>query len=680
MGCGGHAYINSFNSSVDTPVFVYNSSLLGVAEASSHEVGHSVGLAHDGAPGTTYYRGHGSGEQSWAPIMGVGYYEAVTQWSKGEYYGATNSTSSGNYGKGPDDLAVITTYYGFGYRADDHSDSIVGASPLVGGSVLASGVIEQTGDIDIFEFTVGGGNVVLDIDPDPVRPNLNLLARILNATGSPVATSNSTSSLSASFNLNLAAGIYYLEVDGTGTGSPLTSSPTGYTEYGSLGQYTVSGTVPSCTPDGVTPGAPLGIAAGPDDINGWIDLTWTDAGTGDPTVGYRVYRGGSEIATTPTRSYRDDTVANGVSYSYYVTAYDDCYEESGASDTVVAAVFGADRAAADSGTTYGSVSGTFESTWDQDDAYQSLSETHSGGKKKNRHDRAEHKWRFDLSGGNSVFNVDAHMTTSSDGDTGFDFEWSTSASGPWRPLLTITKTSDDDAVQWADLGAVAGTVYVRAFDNDRTGNGSYSYNTLRVDQMYFDGGAPVTNPPPPATNPSPANGATGVSLDPTLNWSPSFGADSYTVCFGLGTPSDCTAGLTDPSFAVGPLAATAGYAWRVDAVNVHGTTASPVWTFTTQGAAATVGATYELSTASGSRGKKYGVVTVTVTDDLGNPVAGALVYGVFSGDFSDTPDALTDASGVVIFTTANTVKKPKWGFCIGDITGTALPWDLSGSC
>ena len=31
----------------------------------------------------TYYKGHGG----WAPIMGVGYYKAVVQWSKGEYLG-----------------------------------------------------------------------------------------------------------------------------------------------------------------------------------------------------------------------------------------------------------------------------------------------------------------------------------------------------------------------------------------------------------------------------------------------------------------------------------------------------------------------------------------------------------------------------------------------------------------
>ncbi len=44
------------------------------AEAISHEVGHTLGLSHDGriTPSEGYYAGHGSGDTGWAPIMGVG--------------------------------------------------------------------------------------------------------------------------------------------------------------------------------------------------------------------------------------------------------------------------------------------------------------------------------------------------------------------------------------------------------------------------------------------------------------------------------------------------------------------------------------------------------------------------------------------------------------------------------
>ncbi len=42
-----------------------------VSGISSHEVGHALGLEHDGgSPGGAYYEGHGSGETRWTTIMG----------------------------------------------------------------------------------------------------------------------------------------------------------------------------------------------------------------------------------------------------------------------------------------------------------------------------------------------------------------------------------------------------------------------------------------------------------------------------------------------------------------------------------------------------------------------------------------------------------------------------------
>ena len=90
--CGGVAYVGIFDNVGDTykPALVFFD-MLGsgnekyVAEAISHEAGHNMGLNHDGAAGTGYYQGHGSGATGWAPIMGVGYYQPLVQWSKGEY-------------------------------------------------------------------------------------------------------------------------------------------------------------------------------------------------------------------------------------------------------------------------------------------------------------------------------------------------------------------------------------------------------------------------------------------------------------------------------------------------------------------------------------------------------------------------------------------------------------------
>ena len=133
---GGVAYVGSFNWSSDTPTFVFETNLGNghekyTAEAISHEAGHTLGLSHDGAATLGYYEGHGTGETSWAPIMGVGYYKSLVQWSKGGYAGA-NQTQ--------DDLAIITSNNGFGYRADDVGSTIATASLA---SVACEGGEEQ---------------------------------------------------------------------------------------------------------------------------------------------------------------------------------------------------------------------------------------------------------------------------------------------------------------------------------------------------------------------------------------------------------------------------------------------------------------------------------------------------------------------------------------------------------
>jgi hypothetical protein len=84
--CGGIAYVGiygSVNNGYYQPALVFPD-LLGnspknIAEAASHEAGHTFGLNHDGAANASYYTGKGAGETGWAPIMGVGYYQNLVQ-------------------------------------------------------------------------------------------------------------------------------------------------------------------------------------------------------------------------------------------------------------------------------------------------------------------------------------------------------------------------------------------------------------------------------------------------------------------------------------------------------------------------------------------------------------------------------------------------------------------------
>lgn len=243
---GGLALMNSFTSSRDTPVFVFENGLANgnekyVADAASHEVGHALGLAHDGRyPDEGYYGGHGSGNTSWGPIMGAPYGVNITQWSRGEYANANQLQ---------DDLAIITSRNGFGYRPDDHGNTINTATvldPLEDGQIFAAGVIETSTDRDLFRIDHAGGLLSVRADPFERGPNLDILLELLDANGNLLARSNPVTELWAQLAYNLLPGLYYLAIDGVGMGDPLT---TGYSDYGSLGQYTLRGTIGVLVPE-----------------------------------------------------------------------------------------------------------------------------------------------------------------------------------------------------------------------------------------------------------------------------------------------------------------------------------------------------------------------------------------------------------------------------------------------
>jgi hypothetical protein len=228
MNIGGIAYLGIFNysGSLYKPAFVMSTNLRNdaknLAEAASHEAGHNLGLNHDGTSTTAYYAGHAD----WAPIMGNGYYKNVTQWSKGEYSGANNQQ---------DDLAVMQNY-GITIISDDYGDTVDSAAFLKSG-IAASGLITTRTDIDVFQFSTGTGTVAINLSPAALGGNLDIEAKILDSAGNVVAASN-PAGLAASFDLLLGAGTYYLTIEGAGLGDVTT----GYSDYASIGQYTIAGT------------------------------------------------------------------------------------------------------------------------------------------------------------------------------------------------------------------------------------------------------------------------------------------------------------------------------------------------------------------------------------------------------------------------------------------------------
>ena len=231
-------------------------------------------------------------------------------------------------------------------------------------------------------------------------------------------------------------------------------------------------------------------------------------------------------------------------------------------------------------TSKGTASGGIAATIDSDNTYETLTEQVSNGNPAKRRSQLDHVWTFDnlASGLATTLRVEAHHTVNSEGDD-FDFAYSTDGSN-YTSVLTVTKTGDDDSEQTAALPSnLSGTVYIRVTDTDNTQGNSVA-DSLFVDLLAIDV-TPLTGPPAAATNPNPANGATGISLNPTLSWDAAGGADSYDVYFGTSAPGTAQGNQTGTNFVPGSLLPSTTYFWRVDSVNGNGTTTGNVWSFTT---------------------------------------------------------------------------------------------------
>ena len=256
---GGVAFISSWLWKSDTPVWAFYNELddtteKPVAEALSHELGHAVGLGHDGqSGGTPYYRGHGDGEVGWAPIMGAGYDRELTQWDKGDYLGASNLER---------DIRTITARVNrIVYREDDHGNWEGDATPLDRdhANVSGAGIISRRNDADAFSFVHDGGEIAIDVTPAEVGANLDVVVELYDEDGELIELYEPPDTISVSLRKELPAGTYYLVVDGGGRD---VSGEQGYTDYGSLGRFTIRGQVNIVPSLAAVAGGPYEIGEG----------------------------------------------------------------------------------------------------------------------------------------------------------------------------------------------------------------------------------------------------------------------------------------------------------------------------------------------------------------------------------------------------------------------------------
>ena len=239
-GTGGVAFLDSFYDGSIDPCWCFNLGRASAAQTVSHEIGHTFGLRHDGLTSQNdpeYHRGNGT----WGPIMGAPFGLAVVTWSDGNYDGSTNTE---------DDLEIISSRSA-PFRDDQYGDTAADAFDLAGDTgeeaVGIVGVVETPEDIDVFSFTTSGGSVTLSVEPEGVDvgnvgfvTNMNLRLQLYNEAGELMAEDDPENSYAASIDTELETGNYTLHVEGTNSGSPDVS---GFSDYGSIGQYGLTGNV-----------------------------------------------------------------------------------------------------------------------------------------------------------------------------------------------------------------------------------------------------------------------------------------------------------------------------------------------------------------------------------------------------------------------------------------------------
>ncbi len=242
QGVGGVSYTGSFTWGDDTPGFVFSDRLANsskyVSECCTHESGHTLGLAHqskyDSACNLTqqYRTGTGSGQTAWAPVMGNSYYSNMTGWDNGPTPSGCSTPQ--------DNLTIITTQNGFGYRSDDYSGTLGNTTTTINPAGFnLQGIISTNTDVDAFKFTIAqGGYIHLSAAPYSVGTlndgaDLDVKLMLYNSSKNLIATYNPINTMDVVIDTSLNIGDYYVAVAGAANSNT--------TNYGSLGSYTLSG-------------------------------------------------------------------------------------------------------------------------------------------------------------------------------------------------------------------------------------------------------------------------------------------------------------------------------------------------------------------------------------------------------------------------------------------------------
>lgn len=217
----------------------------------------------------------------------------------------------------------------------------------------------------------------------------------------------------------------------------------------------------------------------------------------------------------------------------------------------------------------------------------------------------------------------------------------------------------------------------------RLGLAVTSHDVTQLNTATFDGVA-ITVPPAAPGSPTPTQGAGGIGTNVTLTWSAA-GATSYDVNVASSNPPTSVAtNLSSASFVPTGLAYGTTYYWQIVARNAGGTTAGPIWSFTTISPAPAVP-----TTPAPANGVTGSALSTSLTWSAANATSYDLAFGtvyppatvaINLSSAAVAPTALINATTYYWRVTARnaggTTAGPVWSFTTVAASTTTAPAEV----
>ncbi len=513
--------------------------------------------------------------------------------------------------------------------------------------------LRPTGDIEFMTRSTNGGATSWLAGATQPAPVWMKLARSGSTVTASISTDGSTWSVVGSTSIAFPSTI--------DAGLIVSSHDTSTLNTSTFDSVSVSTSAGGGVPGTPASPAPANAATG---VSTTPTLTWSSSGATTYDVAFGTTNPPPQVAAgQASATYTPGSLSNGTTYFWQIVAHNSAGASTGPvwSFSTSAAALPSPWQNQDVGTTGQAGSTTFSSgtftvrgagadIWGSSDAFQfayqplagdgSIVARVTGIQNTNTFAKAGIMLRATTAANSQHVILDLRptgdiefMTRSTTGGATSWLAGATHAAPVWLQLAlsgsTVTASISADGVTWSPVGSTT-ISFPSSVDAGLivTSHDTSALNTSTFDSVTVS----TTSASAPGTpaSPSPANSASGVSTSTALTWSSS-GATSYDVAFGTSsTPSNVSTGQATASYSPGPLTAGTTYFWKITAHNSAGTTAGPVWTFTTAATQTPPGTPGNPAPANGASG-------VSLTPTLTWSAVNAATYDVKFGTTNPPP-------------------------------------------